>query len=580
MSRNPFPRSYKYLNMGSSDHIDNTSPNPPRRGFWHFLRHNLTIVLAFSTGLACVVSVIIFTSWLSNQVLHCPDWSVDCHVSRRIHLISGQIGTVQGLITAVFAIGLAALAYAAHAFSESALWPLLNKQSFTIREMGTYIEASRGSILSSPLALLAARNFDSSLVILCTVLITLAPLSGAPLVGYVYDQRNLSVEFKSVYQPGGGIGVFFTQQNPPGPRRDAAQSLYTSWAFNLSSEPMPEYRNWFIDRRSLLDRGNMTVGAVMLKQNISCKGWKAEPTDKKTHLRFKTKMATHNRTKHHEHSEEVQVRDQPRLAVWTHDYAFHSPTRTSATIIFAALNGTIEDGLTTTNLPDNASIVSISSIACEIDINLIDETLTVGSGAPFPTTPINSIKSLQEPGGKEAKNSTWNELALWFAVAPVANGASVYGAQPMYSYNHDWIPLRYTSVNGGSNAGWTIPYIKNFIQVSIGASMLGETNKFADGKPIVMPSLSLTLKLDPTRTLLLLIPPLVILALGSLLIAWNISFYRRRDIPIMRKASLCEILKSAQTEDVKAPRTSPERASVLALCSKADDGDRLADRLP
>jgi hypothetical protein len=67
----------------------------------------------------------------------------------------------------------------------------------TIKQISTYLEASRGSIPSSPLALFAARNFNLTLVLLCTVLITIVPLSSAPLVGYVYDQQNVSVGFES-----------------------------------------------------------------------------------------------------------------------------------------------------------------------------------------------------------------------------------------------------------------------------------------------------------------------------------------------------------------------------------------------
>lgn len=100
----------------------------------------------------------------------------------------------------------------------------------------------------------------------------------------------------SEYRPGGGIGPFFVQKNPPGPRRDSASSLYTSWAWGLSQEPMPEYRDWFVDRQALLHRGNMTIGAVRMKQNIYCTGWKAEAKKKNDPpYHFHTKMAKTDR---------------------------------------------------------------------------------------------------------------------------------------------------------------------------------------------------------------------------------------------------------------------------------------------
>jgi hypothetical protein len=110
------------------------------------------------------------------------------------------------VVTAFYAVGLAALAYAAHVLAEAALWPLLSKQTLTIDQMETYVEASRGSVASTPSALFASRSFDSFVILIFSAIITLAPLAGAPVVGYVYDQGNVSVAFESLYQPGGGIG--------------------------------------------------------------------------------------------------------------------------------------------------------------------------------------------------------------------------------------------------------------------------------------------------------------------------------------------------------------------------------------
>lgn len=75
-----------------------------------------------------------------------------------------------------------------------------------------------------------------------------------------------------------------------------------------------------------------------------------------------------------------------------------------------------------------------------------------------------------------------NELDLWFAVAPVANGAYVYGAYPMYRYKKDGVPGRYTSIGQGESGGWTIEYIKEFIRVSTGASILAEVDSWPIGK--------------------------------------------------------------------------------------------------
>ncbi|KAF1998054.1 hypothetical protein P154DRAFT_622035 [Amniculicola lignicola CBS 123094] len=554
---------------------DETPAPKTRRGIWRFLRHNLTILLALSCGLACITAVLLFSSHLSNQILRCPDWSTQCKIPFFIEVVRNNIGTIQGISTAVYAIGLGALAYAAHAFSESALWPLLNRQSLSLKQVDTYLEASRGSIPSSPSALWAARSFDSILVIMCTVFITLIPLGGAPLMGYVYDQKNMTHDFESLYQPGGGIEPLFAQSSPPESLRDQAGSLYSSWAYNISHEPMPAFRDWFVDRSKLEMRGSMSVKAVKIKQEVVCRGWRAGALRKeKGLLWFKTNMRGHRKNGTVDHSEEIGVRDKPRLAVWVHDYRFPTPTKTSATVIFASLNGDIESG-EIMPLPGNAAMKNISSVACDIDVEFIEDTLTVGFGSHGAPVEINAIKSLRNPvkGG----NATLNELALWFAVAPVANGVSVDGAQPMYVYDQPGqLPLRYTSTTEGESKGWSVNDLANLIRVSTGASALAESSRRDDGRKVIMTSRTHTMRLDPSRPILLLILPILILLNALALIIWNIRMHDRLEIPIMRKATLSELLKSAQTEDIRVPASAAKfndgwPSGLDALKSKVED---------
>jgi hypothetical protein len=112
-----FLHEYSYTSMHSS----RTRTSEPRRGLWYFVRHNVTVWVALFTSLACIVATIIFTTWLSNQVLRCLTWSTSCSVSYRVENIRNSIGTVQGLVTAVYVIGMASVAYAAHSLAESAL---------------------------------------------------------------------------------------------------------------------------------------------------------------------------------------------------------------------------------------------------------------------------------------------------------------------------------------------------------------------------------------------------------------------------------------------------------------------------
>jgi hypothetical protein len=55
-----------------------------RRGFWHFIRHNVTILIALIAGLGLVTATMIFTAWLGKQIPLCPDWAILCTVSDRV----------------------------------------------------------------------------------------------------------------------------------------------------------------------------------------------------------------------------------------------------------------------------------------------------------------------------------------------------------------------------------------------------------------------------------------------------------------------------------------------------------------
>lgn len=583
MTTGLFPAPYKspYEKIELDDDIDDAEQKSniaKRQGLFYFLVCNLTIVLATTIGLACVVMVILSTLWLSRQRPECPDWSLDCTVSGRVKFLYRNFGAVQGVVTAVYSIGLAALAFSAHLFSESAFWPILHKQGLSIGQMDTYLEASRGSIISTLSTLTMTRSMNSALVILCSTIITFTPLAAAPLVGHVYNRAPMSVQYYGELQKGGGIGVFYTQSNPPGPVRDSASALYTSWQRLLSSEPLPDHRHWFINRNLMSKRGNFTVQAVRVQQDISCSGWAATPNkqwtswegfEREYFMSFNTSMPIRKNSKGkarkgvYQHDKTVDVRESRQLATWVHNYTFDNANKTTATLIFAAIGGNITGGTTTKIKLDKAKNRYLTSIACNVSVELMEDTLAVGDAPPpaLSINPMYNINIIGSPGkGNPKASRKMNELALWFAVAPVANGVSVYGTQPMYTFKQDWIPERYTSTDGRDNNGWTIDYIKNFIHVSTGASMLGEVDKWGmedpkTKKPLQarFPSYVAIVKMDPRRPILLVILPAIIIACGICLAVWNVAAHKSMALPIMRKATLSEVIKSSQTADVMGP---------------------------
>lgn len=197
------------------------------------------------------------------------------------------------------------------------------------------------------------------------------------------------------------------------------------------------------------------------------------------------------------------------------------------------------------------NIVNISTIACEIDLEFEDDSLTIGHPTD-PTAPvqINSVSKIRLREGNSPEE-TLNELALWFSVAPITVGFSVDGAQPMYSFQKNGLPKHSTTITrSGRNDEWTGDYIENFIKVTMGAAALGESKNWPNGSAVEFTSFKDSAKLDPSRPLLLLVPPLMILLCAIVLLVCNLYMHRWMQLPIMRLATLSEFLKSAQTEDL------------------------------
>ena len=177
-----------------------------------------------------------------------------------------------------------------------------------------------------------ARNLDAVIVLLLTTAITSVPFAAAPVVGRVYNRANVTVTYQSELRGGGGIGPYFVQANPAGVLRDRASVLYTSWENQLANKPLPKYRNWFIDRTKMVKRGNFTVEAVRIQQDIECRGWSATANDEVESLgardysiTFNTSMPVRRNVtgqpvrKLWQHDNVVEVRDVAKLAVWVHN---------------------------------------------------------------------------------------------------------------------------------------------------------------------------------------------------------------------------------------------------------------------
>ncbi|KAK4166935.1 hypothetical protein QBC43DRAFT_367851 [Cladorrhinum sp. PSN259] len=557
--RAPTAREVRRL---ASDHnfVLGASSKPPRLGLWPFVATNLSLPVAFCAGIIFIVVSIVYTGVTSKQILECPDWAIGCRSADRWTV--ENLGTIQGIITLIYLIGMAALAYSTLLLCEAAIWPLAHKQWFTLGGLNDYLATTRGSIMSAPGAIMSVRSLAAGTVLAAALTVILLPFTAPPLIGHAFTPAWQDVELRSNYTSGGGINELYAQTNPPTSVIVQVLANYASWAANPSSEPLPDHRQWYVDRQTLSQRGNLSAHAVKLESSISCTPHELEQFTRDNIFwnGFKTNMSRTNSATPlpggKQSSSETWFRPQPGLTLWANSFDFISPTQTRTTLVFAAINGTIQGG-TTTPLHMN-NLTSASSISCEVDISASDSILTtLDSSTPAPANlpKLSSLESLSLP------NSSLNELLLWFTVSPLLTGPSIDGAQPTFfnsSQTHLPIPFTSSPILHSQN-DWTIRGLESFIHLSIGA-LAQSTSSFSDPSsgsssssssssetPIILTTTTHTKKLLTPRTYLLLIPPLITLLVFIALAVYNSVVHKKLGIPVMRLLSTGELLKSSQT---------------------------------
>lgn len=144
-----------------SPHIQQAGSRP-RRSLLNFSRRNPGMLSALSLGTSGAFACFGFTYWLSQQRFSCPAWTMDCNVGDNVHTFVTHLGLVQGLLSTVYGICVAMMAYAAYQVAETTLWPALTQQSFTLRDIDRFLNHSRGSLPSFPSAIWHARRLVST----------------------------------------------------------------------------------------------------------------------------------------------------------------------------------------------------------------------------------------------------------------------------------------------------------------------------------------------------------------------------------------------------------------------------------
>lgn len=237
---------------------------------------------------------------------------------------------------------------------------------------------------------------------------------------------------------GAGIGFAFDQSNPPGPLPEPvgnAFNLYSAWSTGQSSEPLPKLRDFILDRNNLSSIGDFSVGAIEARRKVNCSGFPIVFAgdvhgDPSTTMDVYYNVSTSCLG-------DVQLRAQTQLTLWVDCQYNTSASRAFTRIVFAALGGDIERGhhnALTNGLnsfcKENCS--SISSLACDVDIELFDSKACTQDCDNVNAT-LTSMETLTAPGNEAFSPQpryTWT-IAAYIAAAPTIFGFCVYGRQRM-----------------------------------------------------------------------------------------------------------------------------------------------------
>ncbi|OJD38715.1 uncharacterized protein BKCO1_4000245 [Diplodia corticola] len=536
-----------------------------------FLFKNPSIILAFVGGLLCNLGCFVFTLWLSGKKFSCPAWAIRCEVDPKVKWIALHYGLVQGIVSAISGIGLAAMGYAALQLGQTTLWPILHKQWLTLAELDTHVLASSGSIPSLVRALASVRSAEAFTTILLVAIVVASQQANAVVIGLVFTKADVTTVFYSSQPVGSGIGFTFSQRNPPGPIPvpvTAASTLYTSWSNGYSEEPLHEFRDYLFDRKAFASLTNFSITTVKAQKNISCNGFHLNiKDDPKKHIKY-----LHVQT-HRNDSEWIKILTEQRTTLWVDKIEYMDETRTISTLVFAAIDGNIENGVNTT-APEwmrNAgekSINTISAVACAVDITLVDNQHVGVDWKDSQPANVSSFATIAGPTSSK-HHSRHGEVAAWLGVAITSFGVNVRGAQPMFEMsdgNDTSLPTAWntvvTHVRGSGNK-WTISQIKNFIEVGSGALGMSLGRFPNDKGHVEVQTRQLTSRMDPARPYFLLYLAAPVLAVILALAGFSVWVHFHEEIPSMNTVNVMEIIVRSKVLDLKKPLNDAQNETEI-----------------
>ena len=536
-----------------------------RYGLHSFILHSPMMMTAFVLGLCLTLACFAFTYWLSLQIFDCPAWSLDCEVTSSVRYFVANLNQVQGVLSTVFGIGISMIAYVTYQLAETTLWPTLTTRTFELQHIDRFITAARGSLSASAKALMHVRSIQHTAVVLIVGIIALLLQVNSTIIGYAFKLVDIPTDILSNHTIGGGMGFGYSQTSPasafPGAVGDA-QNVYAAWSSGWSQEPMPEQRHFIVDRSNISEVGDVSINAVEARRTVNCSAMPINIASVEESYNGDPQMSISPT-----YGDDVWVRVQPVLSLWVDNYGADTKFSSWSRIVFAAFNGSIEGGhhtpapseMITTN-PERNYTNGISTLACDVNVTLVDSKFCTGRCQQEYTT-LQSIETLSSHGSNAFRPPyDRTVIANWLSLAVVAYGTSVNGAQPCFAPGKPNnvslpLPIAYTSEGVyGTSYDWTQAELTNFMDVGSGAMsmimthswMLNETANVTVSSSLEM------LRMDTTRSVLLLIPiGIVLLSLVLLAVLIEIM-YRQTGVDVVRLGSVGEVLIASQTSDVHA----------------------------
>lgn len=511
-------------------------------GMWKFIIGKPTLLPALIGGLSLMLASFGFTFWLSLQTLSCPPWARDCKVVSFVGSTDpgSVLPLIQGFISLSHGLGLTCLFFVTSALAEPTLWPLLRRKSYNLATIDAYLQGTRGSLPSLLEAMFHIKDSLATIVLLSLALVAALSQVDRVIIGQVYSLQNTAKTFQSTYQSGGGIGINISDSNSNGPLADPAIkgfASYISWAKSLSEEPLPDMREFLVDRYNLSSLQSFTVSALKAQKTVTCSG---------RSLKILESFPNVLNVTVEDGFTSQWIRTDPRLSCWIDSRRLISPMTTVTTLVFAAINGFIEDGAVTKFGDSN-----ITSLQCDVKTELVQVTYSHGSGGP-QSTELSSNATILGP------DRALSNVANWMGGAVTTFGVNIFNARPMFGVglsngqlDSTMLPQIYSTVYAADGNGWDVnywtqPMLINFINVTAGAIAVALSQQMNNGSAIIHSNFRIPELSTPKSFLLLLPMGLILCIVATLLTVARWSHHATR-IQHVRPATIPEWTKISCT---------------------------------